>query len=258
MSGIPIHTQSPISPAKAGSYTSEGETSSNASSYPSARPGAAPTPTRTQAIVPRHGPPPPQPGATPVPTHPTVTAKANLPPPPKAGEVPKPAEYYLPTQATPTKSKQPQPYPQQMTLPSPSVSQGQPPASTTSTASTPSFASTASLPAQQHSLPTPTTASPTSGSGKDEGSREHPPGYVQNPFASDMTPSQRFATEQASQPGDSQLLGYNERRTSNAGFEDNEGFWGIAKKWAKEAGDSVGSYVNDVNEKASRNFDNPN
>lgn len=257
MSGIPIHTQSPISPAKPGSTTLEGETPSNTSSYPPAQPGAAPTPTRTQATDPRHGPLPPQPGATPVPSHPIVTAKANLPPPPKAGEVPKPPEYYTPAQATPTKSTQSQPYPQQMTLPSPSVSHGQPPASTTSTASTLSFASTASLSSSQHSRPTPTSSFPPSGSNRDKASLEHPPGYVQNPYASDMTPSQRFATEQASQSGGSPALGYNENRgTSNAGFEDDAGLWGMAKKWAKEASDTVGNYVNDVNEKASRNFDN--
>lgn len=257
MSGIPIHTQSPISPAKEGSTTSEGDTSSSTSSYPSARPGAAPTPTRTQPVAPRHDPPPPQPGATPVAPHPTVTAKANLPPPPKAGEVPKNPEYYTPAQATPMKSIQPQPYPQQMTLPSPSASHGQPPASTTSTAFTPSFVSTASSPAPQHARPTPTGSFPPSGSGVDGASLEHPPGYVQNPYASDMTPSQRFATEQASQSGGSQALGYSEkRRTSNAGFEDDNGLWGMAKKWAKEASDTVGNYVNDVNEKASRNFDN--
>lgn len=258
MSGIPIHTQSPISPAKDDSHrtTSEGDTSPNTSSYPSARPGAAPTPTRTQAVGPRYDPPPPQPGANPVPSHPTVTAKANLPPPPKAGEVPKNPEYYTPAHATPTRSIPPQPYPQQMTLPSPSASHGQPPASTTSTAFTPSFASTASSP--QHSRPTPTGSFPPSGGGRDEASLEHPPGYVQNPYASDMTPGQRFATEQASQSGGSEALGYSEkRRTSNAGFDDDEGLWGMAKKWAKEASDSVGSYVNDVNEKASRNFNNP-
>lgn len=257
MSGIPIHTQSPISPAAAGSTTTERDTSKT-SSYPSARPGAAPTPTRTQNTGPRHVLPLPQPGAAPVPLHPTVTAKPNLPPPPKAGEVPKPSEYYTSAQATPTKSIQPQPYPQQMTLSSPSASHGQPSASTTSTGFTPSFASTAALPSPQHSRPAPTGSFLPSDGGRDEANLEHPPGYVQNPFASDMTPGQRFATEQASQSGGSQALGYSEtRRTSNAGFEDNEGLWGMAKKWAKEASDTVGNYVNDVNEKASRNFDNP-
>lgn len=257
MSGIPIHTQSPISPAKASSTTSNGETSSDTSNYPSARPGAAPTPTRAQAIGLHHDPHPPQPGASPVPLPPTVTSKPNLPPPPKVGEVPKPPEYYTPGQATPTKTTQPQPYPPQMTLPSPLASHGQPPASTTSTGYSPSFASTASVPSLQHSRPTPTSSFPPSGSGTDEQSLEHPPGYIQNPYASDMTPSQRFATEQASQSGGSPALGYNEKkRTSNAGFEDDEGLWGMAKKWAKEASDTVGSYVNDVNEKASKNFGN--
>ncbi|MCJ1465118.1 hypothetical protein MMC07_003734 [Pseudocyphellaria aurata] len=252
MSGIPIHTQSPISPAK------DGSTTSTPSSYPSARPGAAPTPTRTQATGSRHDPPPPQPGAIPIPSQSTMTAKPNLPPPPKVGEVVKPPEYYTAAQATPTKPTHPQPYPQQMTLPSPVASHGQPPASTTSPAYMPSFASTASIPSSQHVRPTPSGSFPLKGSGKDDASLEHPPGYVQNPYASDMTPSQRFATEQASQPERSPALGYSEkRRTSNAGFEDNEGLWGMAKKWAKEASDTVGTYVNDVNEKASKGFDNP-
>lgn len=266
MSGVPIHTGSPISSAKARGSTPEGGstpsipasttviTASNTLGYPSARPGAgapAPTPTRSQATAVHHGPPPPQPGATPISSSTPVNAKPSLPPPPKVGEMLRSPEYYSPAQATPTKSVQSQPYLQQMTLPSPVASNGQPPASTTSTTFQPSFGSAHSLSFPQR--PTPVNLSSVSGGGRDGASLEHPPGYVQNPYASDLTPDQRYATEQASQSGGSQALGYNERReTSNAGFEDEEGVWGMAKKWAKGASDTVGGYVNEMNEKISK------
>lgn len=51
--------------------------------------------------------------------------------------------------------------------------------------------------------------------------------------------------------------GYNDdSRNTTSGFEDEEGMWGMAKKWAKGASDTVGSYVTDINEKISRNLDN--
>ena len=269
MSGIPIHTESPISSAKARGTTPEGGstsnfpasnvaaiTASNIPDYPSARPGAsapAPTPTRPRAADAPHGPPPPQPRATPNPSSSAITAKPSLPPPPKVGEVLRSPEYYSPAQATPTKPVQSQPYPQQMTLPSPITSNGQPPASTSSTSIHPSFASTPFLSTPQQARPISANPSPSSGGGGDGASLEHPPGYIQNPYASDLTPDQRFATEQASQPAGSQTLGYSDRReTSNAGFEDEEGVWGMAKKWAKGASDTVGGYVNEMNEKISK------
>lgn len=269
MSGIQIHTESPISPAKAQSIApkngntanllaSNGAaiTTSNTPGYPSARPGAgppAPTPTLPQATNVHHGPPPPQPGATPISSSPARAVKPSLPPPPKVGETLRSPEYYAPAQVTPTTTLQPQPYPQQMTLPSPAEINGQPPASTTSTSFGPSFLSAPSSNHLQQSRPTPTNSFPASSNGGAQANLQHPPGYVQNPYASDLTPDQRYATEQASQSVGSQGLGYNERReTGNAGFEEEEGVWGMAKKWAKGASDTVGGYVNDMNEKLSK------
>ena len=68
-------------------------------------------------------------------------------------------------------------------------------------------------------------------------SLEHPPGYVQNPFASDMTPDQRFAAQQNNENRSETLpsLGYiDNAKGPRAGLEDDESVWGTAKKWVKE------------------------
>ncbi len=204
--------------------------STGSAGYPPARPGAGPpAPTRTtgvEAAGSYHSPSLPQPGATPVPLSTITTTKPIIPPPPKAGEALRPPGYYLPAQATPpTNSGNPQPYPPQMALPIPIASIGQPPASTTSTNLTPSYGPT-----------NPQTS--------------HPPGYVQNPHASEIAPTQRFVTNQSNQSGGSQPLKYVESGTINAGYEIEEGVWGMAKRWAQ----GLGNYVTDINEKVSRNL----
>lgn len=70
-------------------------------------------------------------------------------------------------------------------------------------------------------------------------SLEHPPGYVQDPFASDMTPDQRFTAEQQ-QGNRSDIvpsLGYtDDPKGTRADSEDDKTVWGTAKKWAIERG----------------------
>ena len=70
-------------------------------------------------------------------------------------------------------------------------------------------------------------------------SLEHPPGYVQNPFASDMTPDQRYAAEQQqeSRPDSLPSLGYIDHpKGPRPGLEDEGTVWGATKKWVKETG----------------------
>ena len=80
-------------------------------------------------------------------------------------------------------------------------------------------------------------------------SLEHPPGYAQNPFASDMTPDQRFAAEQQQENGSDTVrsLGYvDNAKGPRAGFEDDETVWGTARKWAKETGEKAGKLGEEV------------
>lgn len=291
MTGVPIYTESPITPAKPSGVTPQtaikdqtpptatqsapGIASSNLN-YPPPQPGPVATiATPTRAPNSHYQPPPPQPGAFPSAPAPAITAKPSLPPPPRVGEVPKPPEYYAPQHSPPKTSMQQRQYPPQMMLSMTEPSNGQPPSSTTSTATyTPAFTPSTSLPTTGRLKPTPT--SPLPGNNYDSGqleaaagvSLDHPPGYVQNPYASnDTLPDHRFATEQTTNsPRRGQPLGlggYNDNpshnintTSSSSGFEDEESVWGMAKKWAKGASDTVGNYVTDINEKISRNLDN--
>lgn len=265
MSGVPIHTHSPITAAKATAITpqtsypppsstssSEATTTvtSTAPIYSPAQPGSAVAkPTATKALSTSYGPPLPQPGAVPTASATQIAPQSSLPPPPKAGDKIKPSEYYVPSQPTHATPVQPQPYPSQMMLPAQHHSDGQHSGSTKSTTVGPQFPLLRSPPSTQNPQLNP--------GGESVSSLEHPPGYAQNPYASDMTPDQRFATEQANQSGGSMALGYTDAGVNNrAGFQDDESVWGMAKKWAKGASDTVGDYVTDMNEKISRNLNN--
>lgn len=237
MSGIPIHTQSPISAVTA-STTS---TLSNNNEYPSAQPGAAaPTPTQTSSSTSQYTPSPPQPGDIPDPSSAKITAKPSVHPPPKAGEKPKPPEYYAPALAVPTQAAtQAQQYPQQMSIPPPTASYpGQPPASITSSNPTPSFSQPSNLysPAEIEQRPPPTRTVPGTNERGERRSLEHPPGYVQNSHAMDMTPDQRLAMQQRNQ---SASLGLRDKSTGNAGYGQEESVWDVAKRLAKGVGDKV-------------------
>lgn len=65
---------------------------------------------------------------------------------------------------------------------------------------------------------------------------------MQNPFASELTPDQRFATEQQQENRSDTLpsLGYiDDPKGPRLGLEDDETVWGTAKKWAKETGEQA-------------------
>ena len=101
---------------------------------------------------------------------------------------------------------------------------------------------------------------------------EHPPGYVQNPYAADLTPEQRFATQHgASSPS----LGYNDNNVAGIGgmkspsgmFQglggmvsprpaggilngdgktDDGSYWGMVSGWAKGAGKKLSEVEGEV------------
>ncbi|CAD6569682.1 MAG: hypothetical protein ASARMPREDX12_002880 [Alectoria sarmentosa] len=234
--GVQIHSEDPISPTPpAADNANTGNPSQRAKAtapspyaYPPAQPGAAaPTPTNTVAQSSSYGPPAPQAGAAPVPIPPANTSKPSLPPPPKAGEKPLSPEHYAPVHSTPA---QPLPYPSQMSQPTVNPPlEGIPPGSTTSTSMTASFDN----PSVQPSIIS------SSRDMEVRASLEHPPGYVQNPFASDMTPDQRYAAEQQQEnrPDSLPSLGYIDHpKGPRPGLEDEGTVWGATKKWVKETG----------------------
>jgi hypothetical protein len=284
MSGITIHTSSPITAAKPSGITpqtvsSEGQplsaaparnsstptttTTSSSTyqpSYRQAAPGQAPTPaptssvsrpaqqptatpTMTSTTSSYDGPPAPQPGPTPSPFTRTYSTTTSLPPPPKAGEKPQPAEYYTRERSpAPTRS-----YPPQASIPPPaSHSFGQPPGSTTSTTNVPSYPYSSPNPmfgTQSHAQAPPTHTAPlgVQGVGADprRPSFEHPPGYVQNPYAS---------AQQYNQRNESPSLGYSVGSSYNNGVHDGEGLslWDTAKSWAKSAGEKASQVETDI------------
>ncbi|KAL9616816.1 MAG: hypothetical protein Q9160_008339 [Pyrenula sp. 1 TL-2023] len=231
MSGIPVHTSSPINPNTAAKptgttpKTTEPEsspismrsaaptsTSGDAATYPPAQPGAAPGPVPTGAVQPTptqriptqatasNYPPPPQPRAVPAatPADDSMSRQPTIPPPPKAGEV----APLLPHQ-------------QQGSLSDPSrVARAQPPAYITSTTNA------AGVPAQDLS---------------------HPPGYQQNSQASfqdrpvdafQPLQNQSGAGTANSRPREG-LLG---ATSASTGDDEGKGFWESAGDLAKTAG----------------------
>jgi hypothetical protein len=235
MSGIPIYTRSPISPSKASGITRQTAepgtqtvpvapntvpatttTSSSTISYPPAQPGAAnhytpvqPTPTTKTD---NDDPPRPQPGAVPSPSR-----KSPIPPPPKAGES------YPPTQRTaaPAPSSMPKPYSPQMWIPPPTAAVvDRPPSSSTTTTTAPSSRYPVPLPTSEYGAP--------------RRSLEHPPGYYQNVYASELTNEQRRAQEANNSSG---LGGYGSSDKGNG--MDAESLWNTAKQWVTVAGDKI-------------------
>lgn len=94
-----------------------------------------------------------------------------------------------------------------MMLPTPDILIGQPPASTTSYDSSYPISPSKSLsvPFEADSAFRNPTYMPHGGISETD--LEHPSGYIQNPYAFEMTPGQRLAMEQIHQPKTSQILG---------------------------------------------------
>jgi hypothetical protein len=109
----------------------------------------------------------------------------------------------------------PQPYPPQMGIPPPTTDLGGPPYSSTSTSNASSSAYPAPLPSYGNEAP--------------RRSLEHPPGYHQDVYASDLTSEQRRAMESSND--NSSRTG-----TESSGGGDGEGVWNTLGKMASQAG----------------------
>jgi len=211
-----------------------------ASSYPAARPGAPAVPAPTAAAQ-RFTPaaiqptptttsqqpfsPAPQPGAVPVPLSNSARPKSTIPPPPKAGE-----SYILPSR---TETVPPSHYPRQMYFPPPTTSYN-PPSSSTSTSTVPLSSYPVSLPTSQYEQ----------GAGQ---SLDGPPGYQQNPYASDLTLDQRRAQDAFVGDSDSSST---TGTTSLA--EDAAGVWDTAKQWAQKVGEKTSELESEVWKRVSK------
>lgn len=254
MSGIQIHTQDPISPAKANDISQIGRdvhpsqasaATTTAVAYAPARPGpTVPTPTSPMTV--RSGPPAPQPGAFPVSLSPRTTAKSSLPPPPRAGERPQPPREYKRGSTVPVQAQNPPNHSQRSQSSPKSEPNGLPPQPLTlNTCSSPAYTTSASPAGLPQSTETSARAS-----------LEHPPGYYQNPYASDLTPDQRFATElqeKEDRSDDLPSLGYtdNARRRANSIADDDESVLDAMKKWGTEGmkwGWEGGKYLGELHE----------
>lgn len=253
MTGIPVYTQSPITAAKAEGITPKTAsapaqtplsapatnpatataTASTSSPYPKAQPGQQPVPAPTNALghptgpaqnytpspaTPTktksdEGPPAPQPGAVPLPPG-GITS--NMPPPPKVGE-----KY-----VTPVVQKAPSPpFPIQIGYSSPNVTYQQPTSSTVS----------ASTPSQSYPVPLPTTQSlGLSGESITRSSLEHPPGYQQNPYASNETAAQRAASQHEVDRSNQW-----HRAGDPIDGTDEGNLWQTAKTWVYSAGEKL-------------------
>ncbi|KAL9611201.1 MAG: hypothetical protein Q9167_004149 [Letrouitia subvulpina] len=232
--GIPLHSNSPISPVKlnpavSGSTTSKTTTSTATAPSNGQQSRSETNTTSSPNPAPNFVSDAPPPSAT--------TIKPTVPPPPRPGEVTKHPEGHKPASATQSQS-----YTPRMSAPLPRTTHNsQPPTSITPTKPDHFLYQPADKTTLQQRQVAPSydsVQSTNQATGK--GSLEHPPGYVQNPNASDMTSAQRFATENSNQSSEnSPFLGYADRQGgSNGGFEE-DGVWDFAKKLVKSAGDTL-------------------
>ncbi|CAK7233818.1 hypothetical protein SBRCBS47491_008739 [Sporothrix bragantina] len=292
MAPIPIYSQSPISAAKPSGVTpqTEGIAQNNnrapetptktrplagdAGPPPPPQPGAVPklpqaTGTRQNSSAPPPpattapitntrtsdcSPAPPQPGAAPVPPATiyaspsyqrspppaTITEAAVLPPPPRNGETLPSTGILNPPPAPGTTTMPPQMNMSPLTAsPYPGSSRG------TATSTQPGYPG----------ITQPTgLAQGLAMNDQHQTSLDHPPGYVQNAYAAEMTSSQREAAHLAN----SGLSSYHNSRnsaidnrnySSGATFGDNdesEGIWDAAKKLAWSAGERLSAAETEV------------
>lgn len=240
MPPIPIHSSDPISPAKAknapqlSSQAQDGV--AHSANHLTAKPGqSVPTPTKTVTARYTDGPAAPRPGAAPIPAHPGTTAKASLPPPTWARETSLPAEAYK----SPTRQTTAIHYPLQAVYSVDELQKaGVPSESVTATSTQSSF--------------TPQTTLPKTGASRAPAPNlEHPPGYVQDKHATEMTPEQRRAAEQESThlTESSPILempGSVHAETSNDSSLTAAGIWEGAKTLATQVGQKAEQLHGDI------------
>ncbi|KAF1985241.1 hypothetical protein K402DRAFT_455219 [Aulographum hederae CBS 113979] len=256
MPPIPVYTNAPIHPIGVTPETAAPEAQA---SSPTRTTNPPPT-TTTTASVESPGPPPPQPGARPVaPTaslHSRSNSSSKYIPQPQPGAVPSAS----PATPTATATINSTTTLQQPPLPPPQLSM---PAPTSNYAST--HSTTAASPTHQGptTLPLGPVASPTEAGTDQRHSIEHPPGYVQNPYAADGTAEQRaryaMVAEQERGSGGFGALGVGGGlpgvgggncggglgEGGGGGFDDN-GVWEGLKKGLGQ----VGAYAQKMEEEA--------
>ncbi|KAF2101367.1 hypothetical protein NA57DRAFT_53339 [Rhizodiscina lignyota] len=209
----PIRTfqDAPLHPEGVTPKTAEAEGQSG--SVPASNVVPAPTRTIPQPASQSTGPPPPQPGARPIPGPAPTSSSHGGPAPPMPGANPNYTPSVTATVTTTTTSAVPPP--EQLNIPPPSSNY-------TPTKST----SSAPPPPRTGQVQSPTRidfgASPVSpvrdSTDNERHSLEHPPGYVQNPYASDGTAVERARLE------------------ATAMNDKNESVWGAVKSAATEVG----------------------
>ncbi|CAK7236376.1 hypothetical protein SCUCBS95973_009586 [Sporothrix curviconia] len=206
-------------------------TNTRTSSYSPAppQPGAAPVPPTTAAASPYYQQPPPPA---------TITAAAVLPPPPRNGETLASTSILGPPPAPATTTMPPQ-------MGMPPLSASPYPASSRGTAT--------SVQPGYPGIPQPTgLAQGLAMNEQQQSNLDHPPGYVQNAYAAEMTSSQR----EAAQLANSGLSSYHGSRnnaidsrnySNSATFDDEpEGIWDAAKKLAWSAGERLSAAETEV------------
>ncbi|KAK8211526.1 hypothetical protein M8818_003179 [Zalaria obscura] len=260
MPPIPIYTDAPITPTKADGVTPKTAepptrttdnvaTTNDGPAYPAAQPAAAafpgptpaisrPQPSATRTIAsqdtPYDGPPPPQPGAVPMPPSHPLPSSTSIPPPPQPGATAaQPAITAMPAQAS---------------IPPPSSNAAPTHSTYTSPPSSAPRAGPTTLNLGPVNPPAPSQASQYS-----VNANAHPPGYVQNEYAQEMTPAQRASLEvqevreAQERRGRSGSLGGSLGGMLGAGgadeglprTEQEAGVWGSVKGWAGQLGEKA-------------------
>ena len=195
-------------------------------------------PTRTTTAA-NDAPPPPQPGAMPIArTAAPLTASqaSSIPPPPRAGDGPTATSAFSsPAAITPspsTTSATVQDLPSQLSVPPPS--QNAAPTHSTVPATTISYGGQY-RPANGQTSRVPPAVLAAQSQGETGISPEHPPGYVQNPYADMMSRTQLETNNGLGRTSGGMGLGGNS--DSHAESSENEpSLWDTAKKWVGEAG----------------------
>ncbi|KAF2433235.1 hypothetical protein EJ08DRAFT_708701 [Tothia fuscella] len=194
MPPIPVYANTPLHPDGVTPKTAAPDVGGGQQDVK--QPNPAPTATTTTAVPSTtHDPsvpPPPQPGARPTP--PTSSAAAPTssipPPPPQPGAIPSTiTATYTTTHTTPL------PPPSQFSIPTPNINY----APTHTTTTTTSYARNPSIPPLAQFSPAEAGAGAGADGGSERRSLEHPPGYVQNPYAVDGTAQDRARFESAHQ-----------------------------------------------------------
>ncbi|KAL1839376.1 hypothetical protein VTK73DRAFT_4055 [Phialemonium thermophilum] len=222
MPPIPIHTQSPINPAKA-----SGVTPQTREAAPDETSGSVPATTTTAGAASENQAqpayPPARPGA--VPSLPVPTATAGV------------ARHDPSLQPTPTRSVEqqgpPPPQPGAVPVPPGHRHAGAPPPTATGA---PSGPPSASFTASQLDIPAPAVPYAQRGTASAAApNTEHPGGYRQNANASEFSSQQRAAHDMFPGPGG-----------GVDGDEDEAGVWDSAKKWAQTAGEKLSAAESEV------------